>query len=293
MKSKTEKLGLSRASSAKRLRTRLLWGTVIAVLAGFATAAPASAIPGLELVTATSASNSSNKPVVASCPSGKRVVGAGGETIGATGQLVVDDIIPGSTLTNVTVQGLEDDTGTTANWSVRAYAICATPPSGLQRVGATRVANSSNKGVTASCPAGKRVFGTGASISGGAGGQVVIDDLIPNSALTSVAVTGAEDDDGASGTWLVTSYAICANPPFGLHRAFATSASNSLNKSLVAACSSGFRVHGLGGEIVGGLGNTMNLRPSSLLTNVLVIGAEDETGTTANWALRSYAICAE
>jgi len=37
----------------------------------------------------------------------------------------MDDIRPNPARTSVTVQGLEDEDGTTADWSLAAYAICA------------------------------------------------------------------------------------------------------------------------------------------------------------------------
>jgi hypothetical protein len=44
------------------------------------------------------------------------------------------------------------------------------------------------------------------------GGQVVLDNVLPNATLTGVLATGVEDQNGFAGDWSVTSYAICANP---------------------------------------------------------------------------------
>jgi hypothetical protein len=282
----------------KRVGGRLLLATVIAVLAGFATAAPASAIPGLERVFATSPSNSNTfKSVTATCPSGKKVVGAGAE-IGSpvSGAVVIDDLVPNGSLTSVFVVAFEDDGGTGSNWYVRSYAICAFPPAGLQRVTATSPSNSSNKGVTAACPLGRSVFGTGGNINGTGGGDIVMNDIAPAPTLDGVTVTGREDEGGTTSAWSVTSYAICAFPPFGLHRATLVSASNSINKALFATCSSGFNVHGLGGSLsvaASGQVSMEDLIPNSLLTSAGVRAVEDETGTDASWSLRTYAICAE
>ena len=60
----------------------------------------------------------------------------------------------------------------------------------------------------ATCPAGKNLLGTGGE---GGGSAVVMDDLRPNAALTSVTVTGIEDETGKESDWDVTAYAICAN----------------------------------------------------------------------------------
>lgn len=81
---------------------------------------------GLERVAATSATHSPDwQGVAATCPSGKGVLGAGADITGGEGQVVLDDVSPSSTLTYVFALGFEDQDGTTANWSITAYAICA------------------------------------------------------------------------------------------------------------------------------------------------------------------------
>jgi hypothetical protein len=89
----------------------------------------AAPLPGLERVVSTSVNNSSNKSATATCPAGKKVIGLGGEIGGATGEVVIDDYTPNDILTSVTVTGNEavDIDGPYAgNWTVTAYAICAT-----------------------------------------------------------------------------------------------------------------------------------------------------------------------
>ena len=51
----------------------------------------------------------------------------GGEITGGLGQVAMDDLIPNTTTNRATVKGYEDDNGTTSNWWLRAYAICASP----------------------------------------------------------------------------------------------------------------------------------------------------------------------
>jgi hypothetical protein len=81
----------------------------------------------------------------------------------------------------------------------------------LQLVSATSLPDSDEiAAVTASCPAAKHLVGTGARVNNGAG-QVVIDDLRPNASLTSVTVTGIEDETGWPLDWSLTAYAICAS----------------------------------------------------------------------------------
>ena len=152
--------------------------------------------------------------MTATCPAGKRVVGAGGSFggPGAVGEVAVQ-ITPNPALTSVTASGFEDGTGVADIWGVGAIAVCASPPPGLQLVSATSELHSEGEVevVRANCPAGKNLLGTGAEIPGGAG-QVLLDDVIPSADLSRVLVTGVEDQNGFSGDWRVTAYAICANP---------------------------------------------------------------------------------
>jgi hypothetical protein len=60
------------------------------------------------------------------------------------GDVLIDDVRPSADLQSVTVNALEDETGTTASWTVSALAVCAFPPPGLARVSATSPLNSSN-----------------------------------------------------------------------------------------------------------------------------------------------------
>jgi hypothetical protein len=91
-------------------------------------------VNGLERVSSRSESNS-NSPTSAkaSCPSGKVLVGTGADISGGKDgvppnqgtDVVIDAIIPSST--SVTVVANEE-TSTSANWVLNAYAICATAP---------------------------------------------------------------------------------------------------------------------------------------------------------------------
>jgi hypothetical protein len=170
-------------------------------------------LPGVQLVSAFSASSSATKSVTATCPAGKLVVGAGAQlNTNATGGVTLDDVRPSTGLTSVTALGREMDGGTTANWTITARAMCALPPAGLQRVEARStpasfVANS----VGATCPSGKKVLGGGAEINGGLG-RVVLKQMQPNGAILSGFVaSAAETQAGQTGNWDIRSYAICAS----------------------------------------------------------------------------------
>src|SRR5439155_23011714 len=149
----------------------------------------------------TSALDSVDKSVTARCPSGKKVIGAGGELVGGGGHVVMPRITPNATLDSVTVASVEDADPTASTWRVRAHAICAFPITGLTRVEAhSDLLHPSNpNSATATCPTGTHVIGTGGEIDhdflddvGNAlleGGHM-LNDVTPNSSLTSVTVTG-------------------------------------------------------------------------------------------------------
>ena len=83
-----------------------------------------------QIVTARTATNSFvAKSATAICPSDTRLTGTGFRIDGARGEVRVENVQPGSNVspTNVSVQANEDDDGTTRNWALTTYAICATP----------------------------------------------------------------------------------------------------------------------------------------------------------------------
>ncbi|TDD58898.1 hypothetical protein E1263_17090 [Kribbella antibiotica] len=85
-------------------------------------------LPGLQRVAATSPTDSAtNKSVTATCPADKKVVGTGHEIINGKGQVLLDDVVPSADLTSVRAEAFEDQDGTPNNWSITAYAVCATP----------------------------------------------------------------------------------------------------------------------------------------------------------------------
>ena len=64
------------------------------------------------------------KSATATCPPGRRVVGAGGKSSGGAGEIVMDDMTPSEDLESVTVKGYEIDPDYPDNWSVTAVAKC-------------------------------------------------------------------------------------------------------------------------------------------------------------------------
>lgn len=81
--------------------------------------------PGLELVTARTASNTNAyKEVSVQCPAGKHVTGTGAEIVNAFGHAVLDQIEPDPALTRVTAAARAAQIGPPGNWWLRGYAIC-------------------------------------------------------------------------------------------------------------------------------------------------------------------------
>lgn len=144
------------------------------------------------------------------CGFDRLLTGVGGEIpIGANGEVMLDALIPSTDLQNTRVRGIEDGDGTDDLWSLRPFKLCADPLPGLERVETTSARSSRNKHATAVCDPGKRVVGAGGEIVDG-GGQVAIQYMVPDGALTRVHVRGQEDQNGTGANWAVRAFAICA-----------------------------------------------------------------------------------
>jgi hypothetical protein len=246
-----------------------------------------------------SPSDSNDKGAVATCPTGKRVTGAGGDITSGAGQVLLDGIVPNSGLTSVTTFGFEDGSGFAGSWLLRSYAICATPPAGLTRV--SRTTSLLTGGVLMSnngCPVGRQVVGVGGDINGG-NGEVVLIRISPTADLTNSLAGANEDDTGYANSWSLTAHAICATSPPGLELVTETSDPASDPASVTATCPSGKNLLGTGAATIVGVGSggsgqvvLDDVRPNALLTSVIVTAIEDETGFDGDWTLEAHAICA-
>jgi hypothetical protein len=283
-----------------RLYATAFLAVAATVCAAVAAEPAAAGLTGVQLVGASSAQDSSNKSATVTCPAGKQVIGAGADTSvfsPSPASLILDDIAPNPTLTNVTASAVESGAGTTVNWSVTALALCAPPPPGLVLNSGPTPDNSSNKSVTVPCPTGKRLLGTGYNTNGGTG-AVLIDDLRPNPELTGVTAQALETEGGTGANWNVRVYAICSNPIGGLERVSATSALNSSNKFAQTDCPGGKVATGMGYDTNAGNGEVMihsarwytgNGKPAGASAS----GQEDTTGAAGPWNVTSYAICTD
>ena len=246
--------------------------------------------PGLERVSATSPLNSANKSVTVSCPGAKRVLGAGADINTFNGQVLMDDLRPNAGLTSVTVNGLEDETGNAANWSLTAYAVCADPIAGLERISETSPLDSSNnKFLFPNCAGGKVLTGVGADMNT-FNGQVQLNALDVGG-IENVILGATEDETGNPAPWSATAYVICAP---GSRREFVTSFADSSPKNVNVTCPTpGHRVTGLGGVALDGNAEVLldRFRPDPP-NNALVTAFEDDGGFAGNWQLSGNAVCA-
>ena len=177
----------------------------------------ATAFPNQAPTSAASVNDSATvKSATVTCPAGLRVIGAGGGINGGDptfvpANLTLETVRPDRTLTGVTATAHETEGGTASSWTVDAYAVCASRPAGLRRVTRSSSPGSDEFAqTTATCPAGTHLIGTGGEVVGGSG-EVVLDDLRADAALTKTTVTGFEDHTGLDSDWRVTAYAICIN----------------------------------------------------------------------------------
>ena len=279
--------------TVRRLRglgvAALLGASTAAAIAAVAPAAAAhAAVPGLVQVTAASVNNSVGKAVTVACPTGKLVVDAGAYVTGVVGQVVLDDITPNAGLGSVTATGYETD-GTAANWQVHAVAECADPLPGQVLQPASSPNNSLNKSVTATCPPGTKVIGSGLQTSGASLGDVIPDRITPDAGLNTVTVS-AREDGPLTRNWVLTAYAICADPLPGLVRVTGSTVS-SANKFEAVNCPAGTVDLGSGAQVSGAADNAMfSLTFPGPASSAA--GGVEEDPVAGPWTLTAVGICA-
>jgi hypothetical protein len=167
---------------------------------------------GLEYVSfATGANSDSFKTATATCTGSKRVISAGARIINGDGQVMLDDMAPNGPLTSVTATAYEDDTTYSGNWSLSAYAVCANPLPGLEfRTDSDLPSDSDDNLAFVNCPAGKRIHGLGARMTG-AVGEAFHTGIYPDAGLTTGTAISLEDHNGYANDWYNSIYVICAN----------------------------------------------------------------------------------
>jgi hypothetical protein len=289
-----------------------------------AAAAAAPKLTGVDYEVTYSAFDSrSPKHSVATCPAGKVVLGGG------------SDILPGGpdapaphvTLTQMepyrtgngryeySVRASETAPGTSKDWILSAYAICADPVSGYEiKNSVTPMSSASVQATAATCSTGKRVLGTGARINfpifidpdghpyddpHGIGLQVQRADAL--GVLTRAQAH--ERPSGYSLNWQLLAFAVCGTEPQGYVVKYAESEDRLSETFKIAGlwCPGDRNVLNSGGaisNIAPGNATLYALPPAPSQDGKRLIGAVaaayENTPTSANWDfIVAQAICAD
>ena len=265
---------------------------------------PAYAVPGLVTAQRASAHDSTaQKVVTAPCPTGTVALG-GSAVVGGTTRVRVNTEAPDPG--GYTVLAREPRGGVAESWSVVVTASCA-PVGSLPGLEYRRVDSAydsaTTHGATAACTPGRKLIGLGGLVDSAGVGQdrLVLTAVRPSTDLTSVRVTGSEDEGGYAGSWRVSAVAVCVSPVVGQVLATGTSAVDSVgSKHSVAVCPAGTRIHAGGFDVGSGAGQ-VNLTTSYLDPDTSVDptrqgfgahGREDDTGYAGQWRVASFAVCA-
>ncbi|MFS8095719.1 hypothetical protein LFM09_01145 [Lentzea alba] len=166
-------------------------------------------LPGYEIKLGRSANIGSEfeKPAVATCSPGKVVVGGGFGVTGAQGEVLVDELLPGTN--QVFTKAFEGKAGTSKNWFLDAYAVCAFQPVGWEIVNKPGPIHSLSKSTSRTCPAGKKLLGPMFDLTDSLG-QAHMMAMLPNSSQ-EVSLFAIEDDDGTSNSWGLNNWQVCAS----------------------------------------------------------------------------------
>jgi hypothetical protein len=278
-------------------------------LVQIATSLPASAAPSTVVSAGSASDSAARKTATAYCPAGTRVFGGGGDITQGANSVALTGLRPtslvfGASRVESFTATAEETTAYGASWAVYAYAICgpALPNLSIQTRKVTSD-TSDHLQTGADCPAGTAPLGVGAEIGNGAG-QVALHSVYgnytvsPQGAPTGWAAAKAyEDENGYSGTWTLTSYAVCASPPPGLVYLFADSPNTSSDKGYTPReCPFGTSVYGVGAYLGYNTGQVHfdRLVPHGAnWTGVDSDTREDANGFTAPWYTSVEAICAK
>jgi len=283
-----------RVKASRRRWVVAVLGVVAVLCLMLAWARPAAAaVPGRTVVTNATGVDSNNKGVSVSCPPGLVVVGAGADVSKAGApDVVLDQLIPDQN--SVSVYAYEYNS-TNLTWGLTVRAVCADPPTIPMVTAWAKKGSSSpvNRVVTATCPAGMVVYGTGWQIEG-ARGQVMVDHVIPTK--TSVSVSAYEIDGGItsgySGNWSLKAIARCGPDPGGRQIVHANTPATSDNKLGLVNCPNGKVPLGGGFEVHG-------LRDRILVNNLIITNLNVQTAayelinvSPGTWYIETSAICA-
>jgi hypothetical protein len=217
----------------------------------------------------TSAATSADKTVTVSCPSGTKVVGAGGSVTGE--RTTITRVRPSADLSSVEVAAIEHGAGTGQPWTVKVRANCA--PGEF-----TLVAKSGTKNAEASCPGNQKALGVAGETDG-----AHLTKMAPKTNLKG----GVVEAPGNAG---VTAYAICGTRPGLVLRGGSPTVVMTKTGSKSVACQGDEQVVSAGGAVAG-----------AIIDDVLPVGtgatvtgeATDAQGQAIRWSITPYVVCSQ
>jgi hypothetical protein len=288
--------------------------------AGPAVAAPpASAVAGLQIVSAQTAAGSlSFNPLFVRCPAGTHGLSGDVQISGGT-QFRIYTIQPASTGVQFVVT--EPEQGFAGNWSYTGRAICAPTASlpGLEYVWGDGKVDVLARGepvrteAWAECPEAKGAIGMGAWVSAtdstGSEQEPTVENKTHLTAIRAIGVPGRHADyvrssvsaAGYEGSVRVVAFAVCVNlrqvPSLLWVEGDQTASNSTGDKQARASCPAGTALHGAGFlmdyQISDGTGahlGATQVRFGSGLVDV--VGRESAAGTPNNWSLFATVLCA-
>lgn len=293
-------------------RLGVVW--VLALAAASTTSDVARAAPtwNIERVEAASVNDSSHrKEVSVTCPPGHQALGAWAMIDGAQGEVALKAVYPWATAVlgpnpvKEVFAVAAETVDTAALWRVRVFATCAELQLGSVEWEMTTSASNSDahKSATAVCGEGKVVVGAGGAAINGKG-AVILTAFYPDAGLTQVTAEASESVVyGAN--WEVSALAVCAHPSLFDGLMLVTSALLPQSGFAWADCPPTTLDIAGGAAIFPENGPTPTrsapaqvlLRSvaaySAVIPRSVGVGAEPRNGTSPEWSLQAYAICAE
>jgi hypothetical protein len=273
-----------------------------------ATPALASTVPIATTVGPNSPFNSNaEKTTIAACPAGQRVLGGGVRVNSGDDHIMITRQEPvhaqSTGLDSFVVTAVEDSVGTPNAWALQAYAVCSPPVAGMVIVSAVSPTDSQGfQGVSAQCPAGKRVLGAGGRILDGQGRVGLVTQVNGSAQFPSGVNAGGIEElgttnptgpiPGFAGNWSVIAFAVCAAPVLSTDVEVVRAdigGTDATPKIVSATCPAGKRVTGgTGWADLPAVVNSVNIDANR--TRVQLIDRRREA-LPGNWGGFVMAIC--
>jgi hypothetical protein len=274
-----------------------------------ASAAPAAAVGTVQVIVGPLSVTDSQSPKFAPsavCPAGTKVLGGGGwaqvqARTPESERVVLSEMRPAPSTTggrdSYEAGAFELSPGTTAAWSVQAFAICAPPIAGMHLVVGRSISSNPTQIARADCGSNNEaVLGLGSQILGADGQATLVYEFAETSRVAQAKAL--EDVDGFAGNWELDVFAVCAPFPGNYGTSFGLSSPTTPNSDAVQVAFSrcgngtGSKTLGIGAAVINPLPGTglQVVFPGSPLESAAV----EATPTNATWGPTSVqGICGD